>query len=408
MALAIAVATLWPTPDAPQPNEGLCIICGSLGGIDFLSNIGLFVPLGVALHISGMPIRRVIAAGGLFSLTIEALQWQLIAGRDASLGDLLANTLGTAVGALAAAARASAGRPTPRIALRLALAWTVGLVVAGMIAGWALRPAPVDLRYWSQWVPTRYGYTPFTGTLLQLSLFGRPVPNGKMIDPTFEDQRYAAGLVEVQALVVPGVPGPGTMLIARAGNPLGEQFELAQRGSALLFRTRRNASRLALRSPVLYLPNALKPLGPASALDINARAAVSGAAFTLRDATGRESPSTVAFTLGAAWQTISPVEARVPALQGPVAALLLLAAALVLGWWALVALGWLGSTVWVATAGLLLLVAIPVAAGIAPGGAWETSGFAAGGALGLLFGRLSAARTSASGARQARSVPPRR
>src|SRR5688572_6319026 len=96
--IVIAVATLMPAEtDVTLPAS--CVFCGQFGGVDFVLNIVLFVPLGVGLRwLLGSWLASGLV-GAATTLVIETLQWRLIPGRDASLGDLLANTLGALLGA---------------------------------------------------------------------------------------------------------------------------------------------------------------------------------------------------------------------------------------------------------------------------------------------------------------------
>ena len=77
---------------------GTCVFCGRLGGVDFVLNTVLFVPFGLGLMWLTGRWRRSAVIGAVTTLVIEALQWRLIPGRDASLGDLLANSMGTVIG----------------------------------------------------------------------------------------------------------------------------------------------------------------------------------------------------------------------------------------------------------------------------------------------------------------------
>ncbi len=70
--------------------------------IEFGTNILLFVPLGILLAILLPRGRYLIApAGFLVSLTIESCQGLFLAGRTASISDLIANTAGVCVGLIA-------------------------------------------------------------------------------------------------------------------------------------------------------------------------------------------------------------------------------------------------------------------------------------------------------------------
>src|SRR5437868_5297833 len=95
--LMIGVFTL---PPAADPNwvrfstEHLW----STNAADFLRNVLLFVPLGMALRRRRGLLRTVVLAC-LVSGTVELLQFALVRGRDASVLDVLSNTVGALLGA---------------------------------------------------------------------------------------------------------------------------------------------------------------------------------------------------------------------------------------------------------------------------------------------------------------------
>ena len=98
------------------PNTFKCIQYKELLGIkffswqDFIINIMGFIPLGYLLMLSfgnrqkdkrsTLFKRMIIAAvvGGVISLFLEVSQYYLISGRQSSLFDWIANTLGTLIG----------------------------------------------------------------------------------------------------------------------------------------------------------------------------------------------------------------------------------------------------------------------------------------------------------------------
>src|SRR3954453_3118919 len=103
--LIILAATLRPEPDQTRAAEATplwCLVCGDHGGVDVIRNILLFIPFAFGLRLGGVPRKTVLLVGAASSLTIELLQLTIIAGRDASLSDVLTNSLGTGVGALIA------------------------------------------------------------------------------------------------------------------------------------------------------------------------------------------------------------------------------------------------------------------------------------------------------------------
>ncbi len=96
---AIVVATLRPSGSDLAAGWTFYLASGDQAVAEFLQNIILFIPLGLALALGRARTApwRLMAAGALLSFAIEfAHQW--IPGRDPSLGDIVANTVGTAVG----------------------------------------------------------------------------------------------------------------------------------------------------------------------------------------------------------------------------------------------------------------------------------------------------------------------
>jgi len=95
----ILVATLSPEPEAVWTT---CEWPGCL--LDVAQNLVLFAPLGVSLFLATRSHTKSIAVGAALSLAIELLQLHVVRGRDASLADWIANTIGTAAGAQLAVA----------------------------------------------------------------------------------------------------------------------------------------------------------------------------------------------------------------------------------------------------------------------------------------------------------------
>ena len=380
---ALLAATLWPTPGAPQPPERFCLICGSLGGVDFVANVVLFLPLGAFLVLDGNGWRRAALAGAALSLGIELLQWQAIPGRDASMGDLLANSLGAGMGAALALHRRSLWAPPQALARSLTLATSAGAVVVALVASWALRPAVPDLVYSSQWTPVRGGYAPLAGTLRGVRLFGERLPNAVAVDPTNRPAPYARGEIDLTGeLADPDISLTSPVLLFRLGNILGEQAQLVQRGSTLVFRPRLNAARAGFRSPSFVLDRAWGPAVATPFRVTSVRGTVRMMARTQRE---------FRVTIGRAWQVLSVFEIHRAGADPWMAALLVVLLVAPPAFYARHARLPAGLPLGVA---LLVLVACPLGLGIAAGGTWEV----AGGVLGLLGGRLLALQPGRRGA----------
>jgi hypothetical protein len=129
----IAAATLLPfgaTP-AEQLPPRWCLACGGLWAADAVSNVLLFLPLGLSLGAVGLGAPLAIALGALLSVAVELSQSVSIPpGRSPALADIVTNTAGTAVGLLLLTHGASLRRATTSRAAALAAGWWVAAVAA--------------------------------------------------------------------------------------------------------------------------------------------------------------------------------------------------------------------------------------------------------------------------------------
>ena len=130
----VAAVVLWPDPvDRPASGELAAAIAwlharglpGWIGyvQIEWLANVAFFVPFGAFAVLLRFPAWAGILAGAGFSAAAETAQLVFLPERTASLWDIAANALGTALGAAAATAvvrlaprRHSAPNPAERTA----------------------------------------------------------------------------------------------------------------------------------------------------------------------------------------------------------------------------------------------------------------------------------------------------
>jgi hypothetical protein len=138
LALVIAAATLISTGGPTRPFSA-CLMCGFRWLADWLANVGMFIPLGCAMNWKQNRIGRTSLLSIAFSIAIEIAQTG-IPGRDPSLSDILANSLGGALGALLGSRPSTWLAPTPRAADRLlALSIVLFISVVGATR-WLLEP----------------------------------------------------------------------------------------------------------------------------------------------------------------------------------------------------------------------------------------------------------------------------
>ncbi len=130
---AVAWLTLRPDPGAAPAaaaSPWWCLACGPAGGADILLNVCLFLPLGWLLARAHRGPGVALVTGVLLATSIEVLQGTVIPGRDAALGDVVANGGGALLGNLLAGPwlREALARHRDRLAALTLLLFTFVLV----------------------------------------------------------------------------------------------------------------------------------------------------------------------------------------------------------------------------------------------------------------------------------------
>jgi len=259
--------TLTPQTGPPAFAPSLCILCGEMAVQDIILNVILFVPFGMGLRLAGVQRARVIAIAFCLTTAIELLQMHVIPGRDASLGDVITNTLGGVVGITLADSWQIWLLPTAQHARRLLWGGIVVWVAILAATVWALHRSLPDSTLWGQWDPAILHFDRFSGTVVKSTAAGFAFPPGaRGSDPVFR-RRLVSDSVLVSATVLPGAPTERTAPILSVYGPERTQiFLLGQRQRALVFSIRMNAARAMVRNPIIGLDDVF----PASA---NARIA---------------------------------------------------------------------------------------------------------------------------------------
>jgi hypothetical protein len=272
--LLVLFLTLYPTPDQADTAAGTsmwCLVCGELGMVDVLLNVVLFLPLGLGLGLARTPWLRAILIIGLTTLSVEILQLSVVTGRDASLSDLLTNSLGGAIGLVLARHWERAVFPSPRVSLVLAAvgaaAW---LAVQGFTAFALQRSLPFSV-YYGQWAPELAQFERFTGQVRSVRLDTIPLGSTRLAR---SDRVRETLLVPETVLLVTAASGRPTEDVA----PIFSIFDdrqreillLGQKGDDLVFRVRTRTGSLGLRSPALRLPDALA-VRPGTGMELRAQ-----------------------------------------------------------------------------------------------------------------------------------------
>ena len=243
----VAIATL--VPGAQGTGGGgmpfWCLTCGDYALADAVANVALFVPLGWALSRARVPSLVALAVLVTTTLTIELLQYTLVPGRDASLADILTNSVGGVTG-MALPGLQGRIAASGRRAMRVATLYGV-LLVAGLGVGEGAQavPQPRTLR-WTE--GSTHGYVPFTGSLRALQVDGAPVPLRQWLNVP---PRNAA---EITVDLLSARPGTGLAQIIVAWMPTGDGWIwLEQQERDLRVHVASASDRLRLRGHSTWL-----------------------------------------------------------------------------------------------------------------------------------------------------------
>lgn len=259
--LAILGLTLYPSPKqagSAALTPLYCLVCGESGGADVFLNLLLFVPMAAGLRLLGWPWRRVVVVAATLSLGVESLQYFVVQGRDASVSDVLTNTVGGAVGAGLASRLRHLVVPARPVARRLS---------AGAAAAWlgALAFSAFALSPWAPDEPLRSYCTAayptselFSGTARTVTLNGVSLPCDADIAASGEigeSLREANLTLEVAATSSDPKTGRRAIHVVRA--PHASLVVVAQHGRSVRFSAPTAAQSFRLLSPAVRLSRAL-------------------------------------------------------------------------------------------------------------------------------------------------------
>jgi hypothetical protein len=274
---AVLALTLTPGPPNVVTPQGFCIVCGTTGGQDFFDNILLFAPLGFFLRLAGVRRWKVLAASVALTCFVEAMQYHVIAGRDASVGDVVANSLGGAAGLLLADGWRRLVFPGPRLARRLAAAGAAGWLAVLAVTAWALGPAPLpDAPRTTSFAPVDQRWSVFHGQVLAASLDGNRLAPGPLgpLRPAAAGPyaSYHSDAMSLEVVVTNGNKRATFAPIVRVAAPFGpndrigdgdEIVAIGENECDAEYHVRLRASALRLPSPGVTVPRVF-PCGDAT------------------------------------------------------------------------------------------------------------------------------------------------
>jgi hypothetical protein len=257
LALTVILLATLPSAGHEVPSSSpWCLLCGSMGSADAVLNTLLFVPLGFGLGLLSPALWAGVIGGALTSGFVETVQ-VFVAGRDASLGDLLSNVAGAAAGALAGRHWRVWILPHAREARRLRYAWAVGAVGSFVAAALLLAPALPQSTWYVQWTARLGHFAPYHGRIINTSLAGAPLRPG----PVRESRTALAQLRSGAPLTILFHAGPPPAELA----PIVSIYDDAQReilvvgarGADLVVRYRTRAMAMRFDGSETVLRNAL-------------------------------------------------------------------------------------------------------------------------------------------------------
>ncbi|MBA3346034.1 MAG: VanZ family protein, partial [Gemmatimonadales bacterium] len=257
--LFIAGTTLAPIPGqatAAAATPLWCLACGNHGGVDVFVNLLLFIPLAFGLRLWGLPAGRAVAAGALISLVVESLQLSVITGRDASLSDLVTNTLGSAAGGALASRMGGLLRPHRGAAAVLALGWAAAWLAIQAATALLLQPWAPSVPLRAEWTGITPGRPGFGGQVTFASLSGVPRPDGAISSLELPD-RPGQGRIELELRIVSGPPVSRPTPLFELLGPHGVLLSVDAAGKSLAFHAPARTYLLRLRGPAIRLPDAL-------------------------------------------------------------------------------------------------------------------------------------------------------
>ena len=252
--------TLVPHPEMADEVRKLshtCLVCGELGGQDFLLNIILFVPLGIGLGLTGISRLVALSTVVLTTAAVESLQYTVIIGRHASLSDLVSNSIGGWLGITLASRWRAFVLPGRRAAR-----WQAGLAMVGWLAiemgsGLLLSVSVPPATYFSAWAPEfpeLPGFEQFRGSVLGASVDEIAIPPARLTNSSALRERLEAGQFTLQVRATPGAPSSilAPLVRVRYGGQT-EVLLLAQLGTDFVYRVRTHSADLRLLNPTLHL-----------------------------------------------------------------------------------------------------------------------------------------------------------
>jgi hypothetical protein len=309
--IAIGFATLMPELQAATESH-FCLVCGPLGGVSAILNVFLFVPLGIGLYLAGFPVKHALLGMLVLSVLIEAAQLLVIPGRNATIGDVITNTIGGALGFAVGRYAFTLLRPSPRGGLALTLGWSAVWLLTQTLSAFGFSPAIPTSEYYGEIAPTLGHHEPFRGQVVRASIGDVVVPDTRFPDSRSVRELLLGGAIVTTTFVPAGPTGGIAPIVRLADDSRREILLLAQNGSDLVFGVRTGAAVLRLRPPVFaapdFVPALLRPENGSTAeeITVGARYAARGVSISANGRTGHDLRIPITASLG--WTMLLPFQ----------------------------------------------------------------------------------------------------
>lgn len=296
------VATLTPggTPVPPSP---LCIICGSQGVADAICNVWLFAPVGAGLVILGVRPARAMLLAGALSAFVEGMQATIVTGRDASLGDVVFNSIGGIIGVLIVRKASVWLVPTRRNGRLLAAGAILSACATIALTGLLLQPAFLPTPWYGQWTAQFGNMEFYHGRVLDAHLGGHVVPSRRLNDDGAARRALLAG----EPLTVRVESSPLTRglsaIFSVYDDRAREQFLLGANRTALDLYVRRRADDARMVNPPLRFAGALAGISGGDTLTLQVKRA--GVKWCAGQTAGM---NCLGYSAGAGWELLQDTE----------------------------------------------------------------------------------------------------
>ena len=325
--------------------------------------------------------------------TVEFLQLRVIAGRDASISDIITNTTGGLVGAWMAERWRSLIFPAPQMARRWAIGAGVAWVLMTAATGWLEHPSPTHALYYGQWAAELPGYEQFRGKVLAATVDGVATPSTRLTETPELRRRMRQTIIVRVTAVMAGPTGGVAPIFGIFDRNQNGILMLAQQGEALTFYVRMRVEGLRLRPPTLELRPGI-PLEPGDTVQITGTLADSRLGITVSSPRGTSSRR-LSVSPNWGWETVFPYDYAFGPAGHFLTALWVGGLLFPIGYWSRRGRSAVGA---LATGALLIVIGqgvVPVVTGLQPvhWSAWLAAaiGFLAGvGLAGAIAGRVSA------------------